>query len=75
MKYVRISQDVWVNLEEIESITRNDDGTALLQGRQRIYASIFPVENLLMETREHDKEPPMIVQSPLMDKFETHPAW
>jgi hypothetical protein len=76
MRYVRISQDVWVNIEEIESVTRNVDGTALLQGRSRIYESTVPFEAIIMRTEEPKKPEPREgakVESPLI--AETRPAW
>lgn len=75
MKFVRISADVWVNLDEIESVTRNENGTALLQGRQRIYESQIPFEAILMQASEASEKSPEVpeVNSPLL--AETRPAW
>jgi len=77
VRFIRISPDVWVNLKEIESVTRNLDGTALLQGRQRIYQSTIPFEAVLLygdEGSEHAQEAPTTrIQSPLLG--ETQPAW
>jgi hypothetical protein len=76
VKYVRVSQDVWVNLDEVESITMNVDGTALLQGRQRIYESTVPIGAILMQTEEAKEPPPAEqahVASPLL--ADTRPAW
>jgi len=77
VRFVRISSDVWVNLKHIESVTRNVDGTALLQGNQRIYASTIPFDAILMQGEESEHEsmarPKVSIQSPLLS--ETQPAW
>ena len=76
MNFVRISPDVWVNLKHIESVTRNVDGTALLQGMGRIYASMIPFEAILMQSDSNERgHQPIIdrIQSPLLS--ETQPAW
>jgi len=84
MKYVQITEDVWVNLSETESIVRTSDGLALIQGRQRVYESTIPFEAVIVgakDTREDNgKQPVRHVTSPLLvdksqDPFNTSPAW
>ena len=84
MKYVQISKNTWVNLSRTESVSRSDAGTALIQGRQRVYESTIPFEAVIVgaqDTREdNDKQPVRHVTSPLLvdksqDPFNTSPAW
>lgn len=75
MKFVRITESLWINLEKADSIFRNDDGTATIQLGENAWKSELPFEAIIMQTFEHEKlpEPPAIVQSPLIQP--TEPAW
>jgi hypothetical protein len=75
MKYVRISQDVWVNLELIESVVRNSDGTALLQGRGRVYESTIPFEAIPMIERESEPQAQQVASPLTTLTSDTQPAW
>lgn len=75
MRFIRISADVWVNMSEVESVILNENGTVLIQGRNRVYESTLPFEAILPQLMEKEKSetPEVKVNSPLV--AETRPAW
>jgi len=79
MKFIRITRDLWINLEEAESIIRNDDGTATIQLRSNVWQSEIPFEAVIVAARDsisEDTHMPSNVRSPLLvSPFDTHPAW
>ena len=77
MKFILITQDVWVNLEDVEAVTRDkQDGTALIQGRSRVWKSIIPFEAVISAIQEDETQAPQQqnVLSPLVS-IPTYECW